>query len=101
MQGKAEKGGVVPAIAASDDAEDAAIEASWRAGEWESVGDIDQRREFWRKAAADHVRGKRQRISLSIPERDLQRLRAKAITEGIPYQTLINSLIHKYVEGTL
>ena len=41
--------------------------------------------------------GKRQRISISIPERDLARLKTRAAEEGMPYQTLINSIFHKYV----
>ncbi|MGE0086364.1 MAG: hypothetical protein AB7S75_18300 [Desulfococcaceae bacterium] len=32
-------------------------------------------------------------------ERDLQKIKAKAIEEGIPYQLLISMLIHKYNEG--
>jgi predicted DNA binding CopG/RHH family protein len=32
-------------------------------------------------------------------ERDLRKIRAKAIEEGIPYQSLIAMLIHKYNEG--
>lgn len=43
--------------------------------------------------------GRRQRISISIPERDLTRLKARAAEEGMPYQTLINSILHKYVES--
>ncbi|MGF7004856.1 hypothetical protein J2X50_000487 [Aminobacter sp. BE322] len=30
---------------------------------------------------------------------DLARLKARAAEEGMPYQTLINSILHKYVEG--
>ena len=74
------------------------IESSER-GEWVSVGNIEAQRAFWRKAARAALDGKRQRISISIPERDLARLKARAAEEGMPYQTLINSILHKYVEG--
>ena len=37
------------------------------------------------------------KISLRAPKRDLTRLKSRALQEGIPYQTLINALIHKYV----
>ena len=53
-------------------------------------------------AADDMLRtldGKRRRISISIPERDLVKLKTRAAEEGMPYQTLINSILHKYVEG--
>jgi predicted DNA binding CopG/RHH family protein len=73
------------------------IESTER-GEWTSIGDIDARRAFWKVAAQGILDGKRQRISISIPERDLARLKAKAAEEGMPYQTLINSILHKYVE---
>ncbi len=74
------------------------IESSER-GEWGSVGNIEAQRAFWRKAAQQALDGKRQRIPISIPERDLARLKARAAEEGMPYQTLINSILHKYVEG--
>lgn len=75
------------------------IVASTERGEWISVGDIDSRREFWRAAAKGSLDGKRARISISIPQRDLARLKARAAEEGLPYQTLINSILHKYVES--
>lgn len=74
------------------------IESTER-GEWRSVGDIASRRIFWREAAQGVIDGRRQRISISVPERDLARLKARAAEEGMPYQTLINSILHKYVEN--
>ena len=70
---------------------------STEAGDWVSVGNIEDRREFWRQAARQVIDGKRRRISISVPERDLAKLKAKAVEEGLPYQTLINSILHKYV----
>lgn len=67
-------------------------------GEWVSVGNVDERRAFWREAARRTLDGERQRISISIPKRDLSKLKARAAEEGMPYQTLINSILHKYVE---
>ena len=74
------------------------IESTER-GEWVSVGGIEARRDFWREAARGVLDGKRQRISISIPERDLARLKARAAEQGMPYQTLINSILHKSVES--
>lgn len=65
--------------------------------EWVSVGDVEARRAFWREAAKGSLDGKRQRIS--IPQRDLARLKARATEERMPYKTLINSIPHRYVEG--
>lgn len=79
------------------DAEERDMIESTERGEWVSVGDMEARSAFWQKAARETLDGKRRRISISIPERDLARLKARAAEEGMPYQTLINSILHKYV----
>ena len=43
----------------------------------------------------------KKRINIRMSERDLKKIQAKAIEEGIPYQSLISMLIHKYNEGKL
>jgi predicted DNA binding CopG/RHH family protein len=73
------------------------IESTER-GEWVSVGDIEAQRAFWQAAARRTLDGERQRISISIQKRDLARLKMWAAGEGMAYQTLINSILHKYVE---
>ena len=74
------------------------IETSERE-EWVSVGDIETQRRYWQEHARAVLDNKRQRVSIMIPERDLARLKAKAAEQGMPYQTLINSILHKYVES--
>lgn len=44
---------------------------------------------------------KDQRINIRISSRDLQALKMRALSEGIPYQTLIASVLHKYVDERL
>ena len=44
---------------------------------------------------------KDQRINIRLSSGDLQAIRTRARQEGIPYQTLISSVLHKYVSGTL
>jgi predicted DNA binding CopG/RHH family protein len=44
---------------------------------------------------------KDQRMNIRISKADLNRIRAKAAEEGIPYQTLVASIIHKYASGHL
>lgn len=46
-------------------------------------------------AARETVNEERTRISLRVPKSDLARLKAQAMQDGIPYQTLINSILHK------
>lgn len=41
------------------------------------------------------------RINIRLSSKDLRGLQKKALAEGIPYQTLIASVLHKYVEGRL
>ena len=49
-------------------------------------------------AYARAQREKTKLVSIRVREYDLERLRARAEREGLPYQTLINSLIHKYAQ---
>jgi predicted DNA binding CopG/RHH family protein len=78
-------------------AEEDELIASSERGEWVSVGNIEERRKYWEQVARNTLDGKRRRISISVKERDLMKLKTKAAEEGIPYQTLINSILHKYV----
>lgn len=52
-------------------------------------------------AARATMNPKKKAITTRLAERDLQRLKAKAMEKGIPYQTLLASIVHQYVEGTL
>jgi predicted DNA binding CopG/RHH family protein len=44
---------------------------------------------------------KDKRVNIRISAKDLESIQIKALEEGIPYQTLISSLIHKYINGKL
>jgi predicted DNA binding CopG/RHH family protein len=44
---------------------------------------------------------KDKRINIRISNRDLKAVQLKALEEGIPYQTLVSSVIHKYISGSL
>ncbi len=46
---------------------------------------------------AKYTLDKTKNINIRISERDLLRIKAKAIEEGMPYQTLVTSIIHKYI----
>jgi len=69
------------------------------AGEFESVLTKKRRAELV-AAAKDTVR-KDKRINIRISNRDLKAVQLKASEEGIPYQTLASSIIHKYISGSL
>jgi predicted DNA binding CopG/RHH family protein len=51
--------------------------------------------------AARETMKKNKNINIRISENDLEAIKLLAAREGLPYQTLIGSLIHKYASGTL
>jgi predicted DNA binding CopG/RHH family protein len=53
------------------------------------------------KVAATNYFKKNARISIRLSEADLRAIKLKANMEGLPYQTLIASIIHKYAAGNL
>jgi predicted DNA binding CopG/RHH family protein len=46
-------------------------------------------------------RESRKQVNFRILESDLDRLKSRALVDGIPYQTLLNSVVHKFLNGTL
>ena len=53
------------------------------------------------KVVAEATFKKDARINIRISSRDLRSLQARALKEGIPYQTLVSSILHKFVDGQL
>jgi predicted DNA binding CopG/RHH family protein len=53
----------------------------------------------FQKAARATINEERTKISLRLANSDLVRLKAKAMREGMPYQTLIGSILHKAVSS--
>ena len=53
------------------------------------------------EAARNTMNPPKERITTRLPKRDLSRLKARALEMGMPYQTLLASVVHRYVEGTL
>ncbi|MDO8609115.1 MAG: CopG family antitoxin [bacterium] len=50
---------------------------------------------------AKNMLKKDKRVTLRVAKEDLEKIQARAIKSGIPYQTLINSLIRQYVNGQI
>ena len=82
------------------DAEEQEFLQSFESGEWVSAPDRDEILERHRRAASATVR-KDRRLNIRISGRDLEALQRRALEEGIPYQTLIASVLHKFVTGRL
>ncbi|MCK4548826.1 MAG: antitoxin [Candidatus Krumholzibacteria bacterium] len=73
---------------------------SYEKDEWESLEDFKEKKaEYTEYAAATFKKDKR--INIRISGNDLTGLKVKAREEGIPYQTLVSSVLHKYVSGRL
>ena len=68
-------------------------------GEYESVLTKSRKEEL--AAVAHNSFKKDKRINIRLSNRDLSAIQSKALEEGIPYQTLVSSIIHKYVSGSL
>jgi predicted DNA binding CopG/RHH family protein len=76
------------------------ILGSFERREWESVPDL--KNEIARYAAsAAATLTKDKRINIRLSSRDLEDVQTRAAEEGMPYQTLIASVLHKYVSGRL
>ena len=65
--------------------------------EW--VSDLTKKQKKQYEEYARNSLTKQKRINIRMTERDLKKIQAKAIEEGLPYQSLISMLIHKYNEG--
>lgn len=71
---------------------------SVEAGEWQSVADREAKVSRYRDYAAATFK-KDRRINIRISSKDLNALQKRALREGIPYQTLVSSVLHKFVSG--
>jgi len=71
---------------------------SYNKGEWKSVKDFEKQKHIAKIAAKNTLR-KDARINIRLSSTDLLRIKQKAAFEGIPYQTLIASILHKYAAG--
>ena len=67
---------------------------SYENEEWQSVKSIKEQKETYQAYARATFR-KDRRINIRISEKDLIALQKRAIREGIPYQTLVSSVLHK------
>lgn len=79
------------------DPEEQALLDAYDAGEFVSVASKDELARYREAARATGLKDKRVNIRLSSG--DLRDLQVRALAEGVPYQTLIASVLHKYVTG--
>lgn len=82
------------------DREEREILDAFESGQLVRSGDLDQIRKEAQIAAGNTLR-KTKRINLRISERDVELARTRALEEGLPYQTMLSSVIHKFLAGRL
>ena len=72
---------------------------SYENDEWVSVSTPTEIEKY--RAAAKATFKKDKRVNIRISQMDLELLQERAMIEGLPYQTLMSSVLHKYVTGRL
>jgi len=80
------------------DQEEKEILEAYERGELKRVKNFSMEARLIQKAAVKTLR-KDCRVNIRMASRDLENIRARAVEEGIPYQTLIASILHKFVSG--
>jgi predicted DNA binding CopG/RHH family protein len=73
---------------------------SFEKDEWVPVTNLTKRKKELMSYARNTLR-KDKRLNIRISERDLLELQKKAVNEGLPYQTYVSSIIHKFINGNL
>ena len=82
------------------DVEEKELLASYEADEWQSVGNVEAEKQTYSEYATATFK-KDRRVNIRISSKDLEALQKRALEEGLPYQTLIASVLHKFVSGRL
>lgn len=80
------------------DNEEQEILEAFEQGKLTPIADKEAEMQKHQRYAAETFK-KDKRINIRISSRDLDALRKRALREGIPYQTLVTSILHKYVDG--
>ena len=82
------------------DKEEQELMESLERDNWKPAGDLEGWKTLLSKTAANTL-AKDQRMNIRITKNDLDSIKLRAMEEGLPYQTLVASILHKYVTGRL
>ena len=80
--------------------EEAELLDSVESGEWKSVDNVKEEMLRYQEIARYTLK-KDKRVNLRLTSKDLEAIKACAVEEGLPYQTLMSSVLHKFVTGRL
>jgi len=75
--------------------EEKSIENALEKAEFVQIKDLDKRKKLYKGYAA-YTLTKLKNINIRISLKDLQRLKVKAAENGLPYQTLVSTILHQY-----
>ena len=81
------------------DEEEAALEQALERGEFEETMTREEAQADWSAVLANSNR--KLPITVRLSDSVIDKLKIKAMQEGMPYQTLLSSVLHKYVTGQL
>ena len=82
------------------DKEERELLDSYERGEWKSVKNLKEEIEKHRGYARQTLK-KDKRVNIRISSMVLDELQTRAVEDGMPYQTLISSILHRFVTGKL
>ena len=82
------------------DKEEKEILKSFDRNEFRTISDLDAEIQRYREVARTTFK-KDRRVNIRISSKDLVAIQKRALEEGLPYQTLISSILHKYASGRL
>ena len=82
------------------DKEEQKILESYEKGEWKTDKDLSKRIKSL-KISAKATLNKTKNINIRLSEYSVYKLKAEALRQGIPYQTLASSVLHRFVTGQL
>lgn len=82
------------------DEEEKEILEAYERGNFKSIPNLEEEKQKL-VAAARATLNKNRNINIRISERDLHKLKAKATERGLPYQTLVSSVLHQYTNGRI
>ena len=68
---------------------------SYENGEWQEIDDMDKELDKHQEYAEETFK-KNKRVNIRLTQKDLDLIKIKAMEEGVPYQTLMASVLHKY-----
>jgi predicted DNA binding CopG/RHH family protein len=82
------------------DKEEKELADSIEKGNWKRIAHFGKEKLRYQEIAKATIR-KDKRVNIRISQKDLESLQVRALQEGLPYQTLVSSVLHKYLSGRL